>query len=114
MRLTDEQIGAELQALRETPSDGFTAELDRRMSAGFPVAKTAQSKRELTWPRLLPVLGGLAAVALVAVVISNSGGEGEFDNATSGALTEPSQTNGAVAKPEPNLESQQRAGSDLA
>src|SRR4051812_40430762 len=71
MRLTDEQIGAELYALRELPSQGFAATLDRRVSAGFPAAKKAD--RELTWGRLLPALGALVAIAVVVVAISNSG-----------------------------------------
>src|SRR6266487_4267022 len=59
MRLTDDQIGAELRALRET------------------------RERELTWGRLLPALGALAAVAVVAVVISNLGDGGGPQNAAS-------------------------------
>jgi hypothetical protein len=76
MKLTDEQIGAGLHALRETPSEDFAAKLDRRVAAGFPGEQTVERKRELTWGRLLPVLGTLTAVAVVAVVIGNSGGGG--------------------------------------
>jgi Domain of unknown function (DUF4349) len=76
MRLTDDQIGAELHALRETPGESFAATLDRRASAGFPAVKPVARRRELTWGRLLPVLGALATVAVVAVVISNIGGGG--------------------------------------
>jgi Domain of unknown function (DUF4349) len=36
MRLTDEQIGAELRALREIPSEEVAAELDAWAAAGFP------------------------------------------------------------------------------
>jgi Domain of unknown function (DUF4349) len=82
MRLTDDQIGAELTALRETPETDFAAKLDRRVAAGFPSERTVEQKRELTWGRLLPALGTLAAVAVVAVVISNSGGGGGSDSAT--------------------------------
>jgi hypothetical protein len=73
MRLTDEQIGAELHALRQTPDESFAAALDRRTAAGFPVARDAKQNRELTWGRLLPVFGALAAVAVAAVVIANTG-----------------------------------------
>ena len=36
MRLTDEQIDAELSALRETPTERFAAELDAWTAEGFP------------------------------------------------------------------------------
>jgi hypothetical protein len=73
MRLTDEQIGAELHALRETPSGSFAATLDRRVSAGFPAAKRQARDRELTWKVLTPILVGLAGIAVVAVVATSSG-----------------------------------------
>jgi hypothetical protein len=79
MRLTDERIGAELSALRELPGEAFAAGLDRRVETGFPSAKKVKQGRELTWGRLLPVLGGLAAVAVVAVVISNNGSNSNVD-----------------------------------
>src|SRR5436190_16796028 len=72
MRLTDEQIGAELHALRDTPSEDFAATLDRRVAAAFPTAKRKAGDRELTWRLLAPVLAGLAAIAVVAVIASNS------------------------------------------
>jgi hypothetical protein len=72
MRLTDEQIGAELHALREAPSEDFASKLDQRVSAGFLAARPTKSNRELTWGRLLPVFGALAAIAVVAVVIANN------------------------------------------
>jgi Domain of unknown function (DUF4349) len=39
MKLTDEQIGIELRALRETPSERFAAELDAWAAEGFPSAE---------------------------------------------------------------------------
>ena len=72
MRLTDEQIGAELHTLRETPEAEFAAKLDRRVAAGFPGETRVKQGRVLTWGRLVPILGALAAVAVVAVVISNN------------------------------------------
>jgi uncharacterized protein DUF4349 len=75
MRLTDEQIGAELTELRPTPNDAFATRLDRRVAAGFPSgSRTESGDRELTWGRLLPALGALAAVAVVVVVINNNSG----------------------------------------
>jgi hypothetical protein len=78
MTLTDEQIGTELRALRPTPEAAFAAALDGRAAAGFPKARRTAAGRELTWGRLLPVLGGLAAVAVLVVVISSSGGGGSY------------------------------------
>jgi hypothetical protein len=77
MRLTDEQIGAELRALREVPSKEFTAELDRRVTAGFPAAKVKAQARRRMWFRVAPALGALAAGTLVVVVLTNTGGGNE-------------------------------------
>jgi hypothetical protein len=102
MRLTDEQIGAELHALRETPSEDFAARLDRRVAAGFPASKEIKVGRELTWGRLLPVLGALAGVAVIAVAISNSsgGGGGATDAVQSNSLRGPAATTrGTAAAP---------------
>jgi hypothetical protein len=76
MRLTDEQIGAELYALRPTPSEDFAARLDTRAAAGFPAARAKAGNRTLTWGRLGMVLAPLAGVAVVAVVLANSGSGG--------------------------------------
>src|SRR5436190_2168577 len=72
MRLTDEQIGAELRELRPAPEMGFAATLDRRVAAGFPAAKGQPGRRELTWRALAPVLAGLVAIAVIAVVATSS------------------------------------------
>jgi hypothetical protein len=82
MRLTDEQIGAELYALRSTPSEDFAATLDRRAAAGFPTARATAGDRTLTWGRLGMVLAPLAGVAVVAVVIANSGSGGGGNDGT--------------------------------
>jgi hypothetical protein len=81
MRLTDEQIGAELYALRPTPSEDFAARLDTRAAAGFPAARAKAGDRTLTWGRLGMVLAPLAGVAVVAVVLANSGSGGGGTNA---------------------------------
>lgn len=74
MRLTDEQIGAELQALRPTPDPGFAARLDRRVETGFPAERSVPSLRGSRWNRLLPALAALATVvAVVAVIRSDEG-----------------------------------------
>ena len=44
MRLTDEQIGVELRALREPPSERFAAELDAWAAAGFPARDQKASR----------------------------------------------------------------------
>ena len=90
MRLTDEQIGAELQALRATPDPNFAATLDRRATAGFPASKAKAGDRDLSWRLLAPVLTGLAAIAVVAVLVSNH----DFQQTSSdgGQLAAPSET----------------------
>jgi hypothetical protein len=77
MRLTDEQIGAELRALRETPSEDFAAELDAWAAAGFPSAKQLEkaakprpTRRTLIGRR--PVLASLAAAAVIVAVVGVS------------------------------------------
>jgi hypothetical protein len=73
MRLTDEQIGTALTELRATPTESFASRLDQRAAAGFPAEqRDRKPERELTWIRLLPALGVLAAIAVVAVVISSN------------------------------------------
>jgi hypothetical protein len=77
MRLTDEQIGAELRALRETPSEEFAAELDAWAAAGFPSLKQLdQQSRPRPRLRTLigrrPVLAALSAAAVIVTVVSVS------------------------------------------
>jgi hypothetical protein len=96
MRLTDEQIGAELRALRPTPDESFAAVLDRRAAGGFPSAKPDAGGRELAWGRLLPVLGALAAAAVVVVVVASSGNGGSGTN-PGGELAAPRQAPSTAA-----------------
>jgi Domain of unknown function (DUF4349) len=74
MRLTDEQIGAELHALRETPSERFAAELDRRAAEGFPAAAgepEVRGWRDRLAPLLRPQLAFAgAATLLLALIVS--------------------------------------------
>jgi hypothetical protein len=74
MRLTDEQIGAELHGLRPTPDPAFAARLDRRVEAGFPAQRLAPESRGLRWNRLLPALGALATIVVLIVVINENSG----------------------------------------
>jgi hypothetical protein len=80
MRLTDEQIGAELSALRPGPREEFTARLDRLAAAEFPkVGRTPSTRPALggwSWSQLVPALGALALLGVVIVVIANSGNGG--------------------------------------
>jgi Domain of unknown function (DUF4349) len=96
MKLTDDQIGAELVALRATPSEDFAATLDRRVAAGFPAERTKTKERELTWSRLLPALGALAAVALVVVVITNSGSGGGTNAGGGESISAPTTSKGVT------------------
>jgi hypothetical protein len=72
MRLTDEQIRAELTALRETPSEQFAAELDAWAAEGFPAVKdlkTSESRLAPSfWPRRRPLLAAAACAVLVITV----------------------------------------------
>jgi hypothetical protein len=74
MKLTDEQIGAELHALRETPTERFAAELDRRAAEGFPPPEGETATRP--WrDRLAPLLRPrlvlpAAATLLLALIVS--------------------------------------------
>jgi Domain of unknown function (DUF4349) len=97
MRMTDEQIGAELRALRATPDPSFAATLDRRATAGFPAAKAKASDRELSWRLLAPVLTGLAAIAVVAVVVANTGVKSGSDSGTLGIESRTPPASTAVA-----------------
>jgi Domain of unknown function (DUF4349) len=74
MRLTDEQIGAELQALRELPSEQFASELDAWAAEGFPTVKQLQPARSGFWflkqRPILTAAGSLAVVLVVAVSVA--------------------------------------------
>lgn len=74
----DDQMIADLQALRPTPRPQFATELDARAAAGFP----RRSLLRLELPSLPPLhllipAGGVAAVLLAIVVAFSSGGGSE-------------------------------------
>ncbi|HEX8050027.1 MAG TPA: DUF4349 domain-containing protein, partial [Solirubrobacterales bacterium] len=71
----DDQLIADLQALRPTPRPQFAAELDERAAAGFPRrSRLRLSLPSLSTKRLLIPAGGMAAVVIAVVVALNIGG----------------------------------------
>jgi Domain of unknown function (DUF4349) len=91
MRLTDEQIGAELRALRETPSEDFAAELDAWAAEGFPSAKDLDRPKAgrhgfRSFIGQRPILAGLAGSAVTVMVVGVSVAAYLKGNDTSGPL----------------------------
>jgi uncharacterized protein DUF4349 len=84
MRLTDEQIGVELRALRKLPSERFAAELDRQVADGFPSTRRQGARRRFEGMRprrpLRLALAGAAVIVLGASVtvgvLENAGKSG--------------------------------------
>jgi hypothetical protein len=80
MKLSDEQIGAELRALREVPSEEFAAELDAWAAEGFPslqqLEKPSRAPSQLSRARQSiarrPALAALAGAAAVVTVVGLS------------------------------------------
>lgn len=83
MRLTDEQIAAELHALREVPSERFAAELDAWAAEDFPSLKVidrhseadsqrSRTKRLLGFATKQPALAALASGAVIVFVVGIS------------------------------------------
>jgi Domain of unknown function (DUF4349) len=99
MKLTDEQIGAELHALRETPSERFAAELDERARAGFPPPEGEREARG--WRDRLPSLPrprvalAYAASVLLVVTVAVAGIRGLDD----GPSDEPVSDGGGAPAP---------------
>jgi len=86
--LRDDQLTADLRALRPAPRPEFTAELDQRAAAGFPRRSrlslksppdlfTAMRGKGPAHPRRLLLAGGLAvlAIAIATAVIATGGSE---------------------------------------
>jgi hypothetical protein len=96
----DDQLAADLRALRPTPRPEFAAELDRRAAAGFP-RRSRWPRASLSWTprRILIPAGGLAlvAIAVTTAVIVSSGN----DDRLSGRLNELHFDHGASSKPAP-------------
>jgi Domain of unknown function (DUF4349) len=69
----DDQLIADLQALRPTPRPQFAAELDERAAAGFP-RRSRLRLPPLPSMRLLIPASGVAAIAIAVVVALSVGG----------------------------------------
>ncbi len=111
-RNRDDQLAAELRALRPTPRPEFTAELDERAAAGFPrrsrlslegvpvIGTAMRSKRPAhrRWRLLLPA-GGVAvvAIAVATAVIATNDGEKESTGGSLLSLSAPSSEESAPA-----------------
>jgi hypothetical protein len=91
----DDQLTAELRALRPTPPPAFTAELDQRAAAGFPrrsrLPRPSFARLQAVSPRRLMLSTGAVAVAAIAVatalVIANDSGS------TPSRLAQPATSN---------------------
>jgi hypothetical protein len=94
-RKDEDQLAADLRALRPTPHPEFAAELDKRAAAGFPRRSrlprlTFDRVRALSPRRLLIPAGGLAIVAIAtvsAVVATNEGGSSAGETHAGSAST---------------------------
>jgi Domain of unknown function (DUF4349) len=110
----DEQLAADLRALRPTPHPDFAAELDRRAAAGFPrrsrLPRFSLGRLQLPQARrLIPAAGvAILAIAVVGVVITNSGGDSapssggsllNYSGGESGTAPEPVEESASEAAP---------------
>jgi len=107
----DEQLIADLQALRPTPRPQFAAELDERAAAGFPRrsrkgAPAISFAKRMKWPehplRLVIPAGGVAVVVVAVVTALSVGGSGGTSseaepNASSGLLSQVERFDGHAA-----------------
>jgi hypothetical protein len=105
--LRDDQLIAELQALRPAPRPQFAADLDERAAAGFP----RRSRLRLSLPalpakRLLIPAGGAAMVAIAVVIGLNAGGSGSAEEGR-----RLSELNSSSAKPTPETKPRQPTAS---
>ncbi|MFL5907001.1 MAG: DUF4349 domain-containing protein [Solirubrobacterales bacterium] len=128
MRLSDEQIGAELRALRPAPDKEFAARLDERVAALPAQPEAAARGRNVhsaartrilgpRWKRLVPAAAVLAVtVAVVAVALSNRGSEttslrGSVDQAApslgTGAAAPRESVSPSTAEPIPPIPNEQ-------
>jgi len=111
--LRDDQLIADLQALRPAPRPQFAAELDKRAAAGFPRHSRLQLRLpSLPSQRLLIPAGGVAAI-LVAVVIAFSAGAGSESSQGRKHFSESpsSQPNAATNQAAPSASQGAAAGS---
>lgn len=111
----DEQLAAELRALRPAPRPEFAAELDQRAAAGFPRRSLLPrlSLADLRLPpirRMLIPAGGVAVIAIAIVTAVTVSNEGE-DASRAGRTLAPLYDDGASSKAEPAKPSTQSGGS---
>lgn len=99
----DEQLAADLKALRPTPRPEFAAELDERAAAGFPRRSrlprfSFDRLRAVKPQRLLIPAGGMAilAIAVTAAVVVSSGSQPGSHPRKLGPLTQ-----AETSKPQP-------------
>lgn len=110
----DDQLTADLRALRPTPRPEFTAELDERAAAGFPrrsrLPRLSFGPLRAFPPRRLLLAGGAAAVfvilAAATLIAANQGGSEPQSNL---ALLEPKRE---PAAPSPDAPDKAAAGVD--
>jgi hypothetical protein len=108
----DDQLAADLKALRPTPRPEFTAELDERVAAGFPrrsrLPRPSLGPLSAFPPRRLALAGG--AVAVLAIVVASTlvvANQGDPAPQTNLALLEPKPE---PAKPSPEPPDKAAAG----
>jgi hypothetical protein len=100
----DDQLIADLRALRPTPRPQFAAELDQRAAAGFPRRSwLRQALPSLPAIRFLIPAGGVAAILLAIVFALSAGGGSESSGPTGVHYSEPNPD--LAPQPEPNSSS---------
>src|SRR5215212_4420663 len=94
MKLTDEQIGAALKQLGETPSEPFAAELDAWAAEGFPRAKDLKtSDRPIRFWSLRKPLVAATACAVLVISVTAAGIAGYLGGRNNDTVT-PLSSNG--------------------
>jgi hypothetical protein len=106
----DDQLIADLRALRPTPRPQFAAKLDARAAAGFP----RRSRLGLELPslpslRLLVPAGGVAAILLAVVVALSAGGGSQSSGPTGIHYSEPNPDSAPRSESAPHPESNSAA-----
>lgn len=109
----DDQLIADLQALRPTPRPQFAAELDERAAAGFPrrwrLPRLGVNLPSLPAKRLLIPAGGVAAVLIAVVtalgIVGSGSGESERHVLFSKAETLPENPRSVPENPKPEASS---------
>jgi len=92
--LRDDQLIADLQALRPTPRPQFAAELDERVAAGFPRrSRLSLNRLQAIQPRRLWIPAGAVALVAIAVGTALVATKGSESNSQAPvAISRPAQT----------------------